>query len=123
MERIYKYYPEDFGELTVNVIHMDLLFDVYDDHTYVSSDLKVRTLGKPIESLDLNCRDLDIKKVSCKDHDVSHEYRADNHILSIEFESSTCMVFFSRTHLTPKLSFLWRGIDVSPSGRSIPLPE
>ena len=76
MERIYKYYPEDFGELTVSVIHMDLLFDVYDDHTYVTSDLKIRTLEEPIGSLDLNCRDLDIKKISCGDYDVSYDYRS-----------------------------------------------
>ncbi|MGM0770654.1 MAG: hypothetical protein ACQESU_03500 [Halobacteriota archaeon] len=85
MERIYKYYPVDFGELNVRVIHMDLLFDVYDDHTYVTSDLNVRTLEDPIGSLDLNCRDLDIKKVSCEDYDVSYNYRKDEHILTIEF--------------------------------------
>ncbi|WP_135606340.1 M1 family metallopeptidase [Methanococcoides sp. NM1] len=121
MERIYKYYPEDFGELTVKVIHMDLLFDVYDDRTYVSSDLKVRTLGEPIASLDLNCRDLDIKKVSCKDHDVSYEYREDEHILSIEFgcqiPADTELVIHTETICKPTWNVL-EGLyyDETPAG-------
>ncbi|HII01997.1 TPA: hypothetical protein HA351_10245 [Methanosarcinaceae archaeon] len=63
--RLYKYYPEDFGELKVDVLHMDLVFDVFDDRTNVKSMLRVKTLGEPIEKLELNCRDLEVRAVSC----------------------------------------------------------
>ncbi|MEL4305102.1 M1 family metallopeptidase [Methanococcoides sp. LMO-2] len=121
MERIYKYYPEDFGELTVRVIHMDLLFDVYDDHTYVTSDLKVRTLEEPMWSLDLNCRDLEIKMISCEDYDVSYDYRKDEHILSIEFgcqvPSDTELVIHTETVCKPTRNIL-EGLyyDETPAG-------
>jgi aminopeptidase N len=83
--RLYKYYPEDFGELTVDVLHMDLVFDVYDDRTNVKSMLRVRTKDAPIEKLELNCRDLEIRAVSCIQCEVSYRYRKDDAILEINF--------------------------------------
>ena len=83
--RLYKYYPEDFGELTVDVLHMDLVFDVYDDRTNVKSVLRVRTRDAPIEKLELNCRDLEIRAVSCIQSEVSYRYRKDDAILEINF--------------------------------------
>jgi Aminopeptidase N len=85
MERIYKYYPEDFGELTVKVVHMDLIFDVFDDHTKVTSHLKLETLDNPINELELNCKKLEILSVSCRDYDIDHEYREKDDILLIKF--------------------------------------
>ncbi|MCD4821403.1 MAG: M1 family metallopeptidase [Methanococcoides sp.] len=121
MEHIYKYYPEGFGELTVNVIHMDLLFDVYDDHTYVTSDLKVKTLDKPIDHLDLNCRDLEIKDISCKDYDISYDLRSDEYILSIKFPAmvpeNTEIVIHTETICRPTSNVL-EGLyyDETPAG-------
>jgi aminopeptidase N len=83
--RLYKYYPEDFGELTVDVLHMNLVFDVYDDRTNVKSVLRVRTKDAPIEKLELNCRDLEIRAVSCIQCEVSYRYRKDDAILEIYF--------------------------------------
>lgn len=83
--KLCKYYPEDFGELTVDVLHMDLVFDVYDDRTNVKSVLRVRTKDKPIEKLELNCRDLEIRAVSCIQCEVSYRYRKDDAILEINF--------------------------------------
>ena len=83
--RLYKYYPEDFGELTVDVLNMDLVFDVYDDRTNVKSVLRVRTKDAPIEKLELNCRDLEIRAVSCIQYEVSYRYRKDDAILEINF--------------------------------------
>ncbi|WP_440947647.1 DUF3458 domain-containing protein [Methanosarcina sp. T3] len=83
--RLYKYYPEDFGELTVDVLHMDLVFDVYDDRTNVKSVLRVRTKDEPIEKLELNCRDLEVRAVSCFQSEVSYRYRKDDAILEIDF--------------------------------------
>ncbi len=73
--RLYKYYPEDFGELKVDVLHMNLVFDVYADRTNVKSILRVRTLKEPIEKLELNCRDLGVRAVSCIQYEVHYKYR------------------------------------------------
>jgi hypothetical protein len=43
-QRLFRYYPEDFGALPVRVVHMDLTFDVYDGHTRVVSALTARPL-------------------------------------------------------------------------------
>jgi aminopeptidase N len=83
--RLCKYYPEDFGELTVDVLHMNLVFDVYDDRTNVTSLLRVKTKDKPIEKLELNCRDLEIRAVSCIQCEASYRYRKDDGILEIIF--------------------------------------
>lgn len=83
--RLYKYYPEDFGELTVDVVHMNLTFDVYDDRTNVKSLFRVRTRDAPLEKLELNCRDLEVRAVSCIQYEVSYRYRKDEGILEINF--------------------------------------
>lgn len=83
--RLCKYYPEDFGELTVDVLHMHMEFDIYDDRTNVKSLLRVRTKDAPIEKLELNCRDLEIRAVSCIQSEVSYRYRQDDAILEINF--------------------------------------
>jgi aminopeptidase N len=83
--RLYKYYPEDFGELTVDVLHMDLVFDIYDDRTNVKSMLRVRTKDAPVEKLELNCRNLEIRAVSCIQSEVSYKYRKNDAILEINF--------------------------------------
>jgi len=83
--RLYKYYPEDFGELKVDVLHMDLTFDIYDDRTNVKSILRVRTKDEPIEKLELNCKDLEIRAVSCFQSEVSYRFRKDEAILEINF--------------------------------------
>ena len=57
--RLFRYYPEDFGALPVQVAHMDLVFDVYDGHTRVVSALTARTRETPLASLALNARDLE----------------------------------------------------------------
>ncbi|MDI9394429.1 MAG: M1 family metallopeptidase [Euryarchaeota archaeon] len=84
-KRLYKYYPEDFGELTVDVLHMDLTFDIYDDRTNVKSVLRVRTKDSPIDKLELNCRDLEVRAVSSFHSEVSYRYRTDDTILEVNF--------------------------------------
>ncbi|AKB24515.1 Membrane alanine aminopeptidase N [Methanosarcina sp. MTP4] len=83
--RLYKYYPEDFGELKVDVLHMDLVFDVFDDRTNVKSMLRVKTLGEPVEKLELNCRDLEVRAVSCIQYEVHYKYRKADAILEVNF--------------------------------------
>ncbi len=121
MERIYKYYPEDFGELSVHVEHMDLLFDVYDDHTSVRSDLKVRTLDEPLEVLELNCRDLEVHSVSCDIMEIEYDYRMGDAILEVKFHSpvpgDTELVITTETTCRPTKNIL-EGLyyDESPAG-------
>ncbi len=83
--RLYKYYPEDFGELNVDVLHMDLVFDVYDDRTNVRSVLRVRTRDEPVERLELNCRDLEVRAVSSLHSEITYKYRQHDSVLEIEF--------------------------------------
>lgn len=77
MKRQFKYYPEDFGDLTVKVLEMDLFFDVFEDRTIVESDLRVEAL-KEIEYLDLNAKSLEILEVN-----FEYEYLED--ILRVKF--------------------------------------
>lgn len=85
--RLYKYYPEDFGELTVEVLHMDLVFDVYDDRTNVKSILRARTLAEPVENFELNCKDLEVRAVSCFQFECNYRYRKADSILEVNFRN------------------------------------
>ena len=62
-ERLYRYYPDDFGKLAFHVLHMDLDFDVYDDRTVVVSKLSLKNSDVPLDKISLNCRDLEILSV------------------------------------------------------------
>jgi aminopeptidase N len=121
MKRIYKYYPEDFGELNVKVIHMDLVFDIFDDHTKVTSDLKLQTLEKPIDELELNCKKLEILSVNCKEYDIDHEYKIKDDILLIKFKQAvpqnTELVISTETICRPTDNIL-EGLyyDETPAG-------
>ncbi len=77
--REFKYYPEDFGQLEVEVLHMDLDFDMYEDHTVVISKLRFKVLEQ-ITHLDLNAKNLEIVEVSER-----YEYLQDQDILRISF--------------------------------------
>jgi aminopeptidase N len=85
MERIYKYYPGDFGELTVKVLHMDLVFDIRESSTRVDSRMKIRSLDRPVASLALNAKDLEIEKVEASCGEVHTNYDRDSAILTLEF--------------------------------------
>lgn len=87
MERIFKYYPEDFGKLTVKVLHMDLDFNVFDDHTEVTSSFKAVALAD-ISLLEMNAKKLEIESVSCDSRDVEHEYNEKEDKLIIRFKKA-----------------------------------
>ncbi|KLK88432.1 peptidase [Methanoculleus sediminis] len=84
--RLFRYYPEDFGALPVRVVHMDLVFDVYDGHTRVVSALTAGTLDAPLSSLSLNARDLDILRVESAGRAVTHTYDRDAATLTVAFD-------------------------------------
>lgn len=85
-ERLFRYYPGDFGALPVRVVHMDLTFDVYDGHTRVVSAFTAETLEKPLASLALNARDLEILRVACTGYTVAHTYDRSAALLTVDFE-------------------------------------
>ncbi|NYT17383.1 MAG: DUF3458 domain-containing protein, partial [Methanomicrobiales archaeon] len=84
--RLFRYYPGDFGELTVKVIHMDLVFDVHDQHTRTTALLTAEVLGTPIQTLALNANDLEILSVSCDAAAVTTDYHKDKNLLSLTFD-------------------------------------
>jgi aminopeptidase N len=85
-ERLFRYYPEDFGTLPVRVVHMDLTFDIYDGHTRVVSALTAETLDAPLASLPLNARDLDILRVASEGYTVAYTYDRGAAVLTVAFD-------------------------------------
>ncbi len=63
-QREFKYYPEDFGKLPVKVVHFNLLFDIFDDHTVVESELTMTVLEKNLKILLLDAKNLEIREVA-----------------------------------------------------------
>ncbi|MDH7510112.1 MAG: M1 family metallopeptidase [Methanolinea sp.] len=94
--RLFRYYPGDFGALTVKVIHMDLVFDVHDNYTRTTSRMTVEVLETPITELAFNACDLDILSVSCDGVPVRSTYDRARNILTIAFDSAPA----PRTRLT-----------------------
>ncbi|OPY41221.1 MAG: Peptidase family M1 [Methanoregulaceae archaeon PtaU1.Bin222] len=84
--RLFRYYPSDFGALTVKVIHMDLVFDMHDRDTRASSRLTAEVLTSPVKDLELNARDLEIISVSCDRAAVSFGYDHNRNILTLTFD-------------------------------------
>ncbi len=75
MDRIFRYYPQDFGEIPVKVVHMDLTFDISDDHTRVTSLFTAKTLDSSLQVLALNAKDLEIISISSEGRRVTADYR------------------------------------------------
>ncbi len=118
-EKSYKYYPEDFGDLTVDVLHMDLIFDVFEDHTVVDSVLHVRT-KEVIESLDLNSKGLEILSVKVEGVDAEYKVYTDDDLLEVvldrEYDEGEKLRIYTKTICRPTENIL-EGLyyDVTPS--------
>ena len=119
-KRLFKYYPEDFGQLTVKVLHMDVDFDVYENHTKVVSKLKVKTL-QPIKELTLNASNLEVHSVTCDKGDCIHESQKEKDLLTVKFneEVSECseLTIITETTCRPTANVL-EGLyyDETPKG-------
>ena len=120
-ERLFRYYPEDFGELTVRVLHMDLYFDVFDDHTRVRSNLTVEPLEKTLVTLSLNAKNLEILIVDCPEHPLSYVYDQDRSLLHLTFKkpvpAGTTLTVITETICRPTRNLL-EGLyyDETPPG-------
>ncbi|MDD1666016.1 MAG: M1 family metallopeptidase, partial [Methanomicrobiales archaeon] len=84
--RIFRYYPEDFGEIPVKVLHMDLTFDVHDDHTRVTSFFTARTLDRSVQTLALSARDLEIISITSEGRRVTADYRKAEARICLSFQ-------------------------------------
>jgi len=84
---MFRYYKEDFGTIPVKVIHMDLIFNVFDDHTQVISDLHAVSRESPLQEIVLNAKNLEIHSVSCPGHDCSSAYDPAGSRLTIRFKN------------------------------------
>ena len=114
MERLFKYCPEDFKELPVKVIHMDLIFDIYDSYSNVKSKLRISSLDKPILKIQLNAKNLEI-------FDTEYIYKKDDNIIVIDFKKpvppKTEFVIITETICRPTKNIL-EGLyyDETPKG-------
>jgi aminopeptidase N len=84
-ERLFRFYPSDFGEIPVRVIHMDLTFDVHDDFTNVTSLLTAESRDRPLPELVLNAKNLKITSVACAGRECLYRYDAQASLLKIDF--------------------------------------
>jgi aminopeptidase N len=84
-DRLFRYFKHDFGMIPVRVIHMDLMFDVFEDHTKVTSDLHAESRDLLLSDLALNAKNLEILAVNCPGHDCSYEYDPQKSLLMIRF--------------------------------------
>ena len=125
MKRIFKYYPQDFGELTVKVEHMGLDFDIYEDHTIVESKLKVRTL-EDIDELELDAKNLDVLDVKCDIDKISYEYKKDNDKLLIKFskkiQKDTYLIISTKTKCEPTKHIL-EGLYYDETPKNCPMQQ
>lgn len=118
-EKKYKYYPEDFGDLTVDVLHMDLIFDVFEDHTVVDSVLHVR-VREDIESLDLNAKNLEVLSVKVEGVDAEYKIYEEDDLLEIVldrmYDEGEKLRIYTKTICRPTDNVL-EGLyyDVTPS--------
>jgi aminopeptidase N len=83
-ERIYKYYPSDFGKLPVTVEHMVLDFDVWDDKTVADSVIQM-TVKEPLTQLTLNAKNLEVLSITSS-HKFSYAYEKDKDRILFTFE-------------------------------------
>ncbi|HOP66681.1 MAG TPA: M1 family metallopeptidase [Methanoregulaceae archaeon] len=84
-ERLFRYYREDFGTIPVRVIHMDLTFDVFDDHTKVLSYFHAESSETPLSELVLDAKGLEILSVECPGHECTYMYDPAGSRLTIRF--------------------------------------
>ena len=118
-KREFKYYPKDFKDLTVKVVHMDLFFDIHDKYTRVNSKLKLKTIEK-INKLELNAKNLDLLGLKCE-FLKDYEYNIKEDKIYINFikkiQENTEIIIETETICRPTNNIL-EGLyyDVTPEG-------
>ncbi len=79
-----RYSRSDFSPAPVDVIHLDLTFDIHDTETYVAAESLFRTKDQPIRSIRLNARDLEVRSISCRGRWCDYTVEEDGILISFE---------------------------------------
>jgi len=87
VKKLFKFYPEDFGTQPIKVKHMNLHFDVYDNHTVVNSETIAIVKTDVLSKVSLNAKNLEIHSVSCDESEVTYDYETEKDLLHILFET------------------------------------
>lgn len=134
-EREFKYYPEDFGKLPCHVDHFNLFFDVFNDHSVVSSDMTMTVTCDSLHTFALDAKNLEIleialydtvkgkgdhaKSISKKAVTYHYDPEADKlHVtLPLPFKKGTAFTLFTKTVTKPTNNIL-EGLyyDETPEG-------
>ncbi|RME77492.1 DUF3458 domain-containing protein [Candidatus Woesearchaeota archaeon] len=83
-EREFKFYPEDFDDPPVKILHMDLRFDIYADKTHALSTQKMQAL-EDFDTLNLDADDVDVQDVECDEQEITWKQDKKNDKVIITF--------------------------------------
>ncbi|MDD1674619.1 MAG: M1 family metallopeptidase, partial [Methanomicrobiales archaeon] len=87
MGRKFTYYPGDFGPPPVRILHMDLIFDIYEDHTRVLSRVCAESTEENVRRISLDCRVASVHNVQLNGTAVASDYAEKERKLHIYPES------------------------------------
>ncbi|MFA5108262.1 MAG: M1 family metallopeptidase [Candidatus Micrarchaeia archaeon] len=82
----FKYYPNDFAKLPVQVLHIDLEFDIYEKHAEVCSSMRMSAL-QDLSGISLDANNLQINEISCNKSKIDYKYEKKKNKLDITFSS------------------------------------
>ena len=83
---MFRYYRDDFGNIPFRIIHMDLVFEVFDDRTKVTADLHAESRDHLLSEAILNAKNLEILSVTSPDHECSYRYDLTESRLIVRFK-------------------------------------
>ncbi len=119
-EKLFKYYPEDFGELNVKVHHMNLVFDIYNKKTNVESEIILEAL-EDIKEITLNAHNLEIIDIKSNHSKLNYKYDKDKNLIYLKFlkeiKKNQKISIFTNSNCFPDNKTL-EGLyhDVTPKG-------
>src|SRR3989338_1357523 len=135
LEREFKYYPEDFGKLPIKVEHFNLFFNIFDDHSVVTSDMTMVVAADSLHKFALDAKNLEVAEVALYDAVKGKEAHNNNvskkpvvyhydkdadklHItLPIPLKKGTTFTLFTKT-ITKQTNNVLEGVyyDETPEG-------
>lgn len=130
----FAFYPDDFGKLPVKVEHFNLVFDIYDEHTVVESDMTMTVLEESLQKISFDAKNMELQevalydKVKAKDNVdkktakklLSYSYDTENnklHITLPNIKAGETFTIYTRTITKPTKNIL-EGLyyDETPAG-------
>lgn len=138
--REFKYYPGDFGKLPAKVEHMNLTFDIFDNHTIVENDFTITVIEPSLRALSLDAKNLEIlevalynsvkgkdkhdKKISKKPLQFTYDTDADKLRLTLlkEIKKGTTITLYFKTITKPTKNIL-EGLYYDETPENAPLTQ